>query len=434
MESRREFVEAAKEPGINFAALCREHGISRKTGYKWLARAARGVFEDSSRKPKTSPLRVPAELVAEIVRIRSAHRHWGPKKIAAILQGQYRNAPTARTVCRILERCGLLQPLAKRRPRQSLERPVVVPKPKKPNDLWTVDFKGWWLAQNGERCEPLTVKDGFSHFVLATEVFNSTNGAPVRRVFERLFARYGLPKAIQTDNGTPFVGQNTWHGLSALSVWWTSLGIEHYRSRPATPSDNGSHERLHRDISLELEAFAALTRERQQEACDRWRHDHNHHRPHEANAMKTPASVYRRSAVEYLGREQEPAYPEEMHVRFADLYGCIKFKGKRLFLSSTLRRRGVGLEPTGSARVFYVWFAARRLGIADFTSERPKFRSCTTDSAKGGTRSQGRRRIAAHKPAESPRAEQRAPANSKQPRSRLRRNNPAKRSKIRRTG
>jgi transposase InsO family protein len=162
-----------------------------------------------------------------------------------------------------------------------------------PNDAWTVDFKGWWKARDGRRCEPLTVRDAFSRYVLALRILPRSDTDGVRAVFEELFERHGLPKVIQSDNGVPFAAGRSLAGLTKLSAWWVSLGIDIVRSRLGKPQDNRAHERMHADIAIELEAQAAHSLRAQQKACDEWRVEFNHVRPHEALDMQTPADVYR---------------------------------------------------------------------------------------------------------------------------------------------
>lgn len=366
MTVREEFVLEALDGSSSFSALCARYSISRKTGYKWRERykkyGLRGL-EDLSRRPSSTPLATTAEMVAEVVAARNAHPSWGPRKLREMLKRQgVVGVPGTRTIARILERAGYIQPL-RRRPRH---RPVghapelVV---RRPNDVWTVDFKGWWLCGDG-RCEPLTVRDAFSRFVLDIRVLTTTRGEAVRRVFEELFSRYGLPRTILTDNGSPFA-TSFGLGLTRLSVWWLSLGIDVQRTRPGTPSDNGGHERMHRDIKAELQQFAALTLRKQQAACDRWRHDFNHHRPHEALLMKVPADLYQRSAVRFVGRAVAPNYAPNWLRRKASNSGVISVGAKRLFLSETLAQQQLGLEPLGVDR-FGVWFHAKYLGVADF--------------------------------------------------------------------
>jgi putative transposase len=375
MGIREEFVLRALSPDANVAALSREYGVSRKTGYKWLERYREGGFlalDDASRRPHESPLKASGDVVARVVSIRTAHSRWGAKKILEILRRELprRELPSMSTVHRILVRSGLLQPLQKRRRRRTrpaVKAPRVVVK--KPNDLWTVDFKGWWLAMDKERCEPLTIRDAFSRFLLNIEVLPTPRSALVRSAFEKTFKKYGVPRAILTDNGPPFVATQGEFGFTQLSAWWMSLGIEHIRTRPGTPSDNGGHERMHRDIAAELEAFASMTRLKQQEACDRWRHDFNCHRPHEALKMKMPVEVYRASEVHFDSKKRiEPEYPEHFLVRKVAKRGAVSWQGIPGQMSHAFVRWHVGLEETARG-IFNVWFGSKFLGELDYNKK-----------------------------------------------------------------
>jgi len=376
MGIREEFVVRAMAPDANVAALCREYGVSRKTGYKWLERYRDGgllALEDASRKPHESPLKASGDVVARVVSIRTAHPRWGAKKILEILRRELRKAdvPSMSTVHRILVRAGLLQPVRVRRRRKA--RPNSGPprvKVEKPNDLWTVDFKGWWLAMDKSRCEPLTIRDAFSRFLFSIEVLPTNRTALVRGVFEKVFKTYGLPRAILTDNGPPFVASQGEFGVTQLSAWWMSLGIEHVRTRPGTPSDNGGHERMHKDMAAELESFASLTRARQQEACDRWRHDFNCHRPHEALKMKMPAEVYKPSEVRFDPKKTvENEYPEHFLVRTVAKRGAVSWRGIPGQMSHAFVKRRVGMEETARG-VFNIWFGHKLLGELNF-NQRP---------------------------------------------------------------
>lgn len=376
MGIREDFVVRAMAPDANVSALCREYGVSRKTGYKWLERYREGgliALEDASRKPHESPLKASGDVVARVVSVRTAHPRWGAKKILEILRRELRkrDVPSMSTVHRILVRAGLLQPAQRRKRRKAkavMGPPRVVVK--KPNDVWTVDFKGWWLAMDKARIEPLTIRDAFSRFLLCIEVLPTTKTVAVRSVFEQVFAKYGLPRAILTDNGPPFVAGNGELGHTQLSAWWLSLGIEHIRTRPGTPSDNGGHERMHKDIAAELQAFASLNRARQQEACDRWRHDFNCHRPHEALKMKMPAEVYKPSAVRFDPRKTvEPEYPEHFLVRRVAKRGAVSWHGIPGQMSHAFLKRRVGLEEKERG-VFNVWYGHVLLGELDY-NQRP---------------------------------------------------------------
>ena len=372
MRNREAFVLKAVVPGANISALCREYGMNRKAAYKWVGRYRAEGFaglEDRSRRPHSSKLAVSAEVICAVVAVRKAHPRWGCRKIAEVvrLENPDEKPPSPRTVHRILVRSGFLQPTRRRR-RRPKNAPVKPPQlnVREPNDVWTVDFKGWWLAMDRTRCEPLTIRDARSRFVLEIAVLSSNRTELVREVFEQVFRKFGLPKAILTDNGPPFVASGSELGLTQLSAWWTSLGIQHLRTRPGKPADNGGHERMHRDMAAELEAFAALDQRTQQAACDRWRHDFNVHRPHEALGMKRPGDVYRRSEVVFDGKPVEMSYPDTFVVRRVSPRGHVHFRQRRAFISNALARYEVGLQALSDQR-FCVWFGHVKIGEVDFS-------------------------------------------------------------------
>jgi hypothetical protein len=230
------------------------------------------------------------------------------------------------------------------------------------NEIWTVDFKGWWRAQDGERCEPLTVRDAFSRFVLAIRVMSSTAMPDVRRVFEALFQKHGVPQAIQCDNGSPFICSQARGGLTRLSAWWISLGIRVVRSRPGCPQDNGAHERMHRDMRADLQAFPASSIVAEQRACDRWRLEFNQVRPHEALGGKTPSEFYKRS--ERRPQRTKFMYPPEWLVRTVTDNGVVNFAGGQIQAGRALARERVALEPLGGS-THRLWFRELDLGKVD---------------------------------------------------------------------
>ncbi len=208
MSLKMEFVEKASRPGARVSELCREYGVSRETGYKWLNRFKREGYEgleEQSRAPHSSPLMKAEELVQAVLMAREAHPRWGPKKLYVVVKRRFgEETPSESTIARILRRFGQVRARRARRPLSTVERaPNVVARA--PNDVWTFDLKGWWRSLDGYRCEPLTIRDAFSRCILAVEVLESTAEAGVREVFERLFRKYGLPAAMQCDNGTPFI-------------------------------------------------------------------------------------------------------------------------------------------------------------------------------------------------------------------------------------
>lgn len=346
MSQKTEFVQKALAPGANVSALCREFGISRQTGHKWLRRfRAEGHLGlvDQSRRPRSSPLATGEDVVVAILELRGRHPSWGADTIAGAIASKFGDeAPSRSTVARVLTRLGKIK---RRRPRVRLwttdGRPHV--EVKAPNDLWTIDFKGWWRAQNGEKCEPLTVRDACSRKVLAVALLPSNEGYEVRRVLERLFKRHGLPAVIQSDNGSPFVCTHARGGLTRLSAWLISLGIRLVRSRPGCPQDNGGHERMHKDLS-ELELAPARSRPAQQLRCDRWMNDFNHVRPHSALGGRTPAEVYRDSPRRSV-TSRVPQYPPEWKARRVLGSGRVHVNGDEVFVSMALAGYMIGLRP-----------------------------------------------------------------------------------------
>jgi putative transposase len=362
MSLKIEFVERV-EKGEKIAALCREYEVTRTTGHKWWKRYREGGYaalEEESRRPKTVPLATAEEVVMAVLEQRDAHPRWGPRKLETVLRRRFgEQTPSERTIARILRRAHKIRERRKRRPLSVIDRAPQV-HAQSPNDVWSVDFKGWWKALNGDRCEPLTVRDGCSRFVLAA-VMCSTRSEPVRKIFEQLFRRYGLPKAIQCDNGTPFVSVHSRLGFSALSAWWASLGIAIVRSRPACPQDNGGHERMHADIAGDVQSRPAVDRQTQQRALDRWRQEFNHVRPHEALAGKTPAEIYK---VTEKRRPKPYAYPRHFIVRRVSAGGGIHLGGDCSRLGLPFVGLSIGLELVDPFHV-RAWLHDIDLGLVD---------------------------------------------------------------------
>lgn len=364
IDARQEFVLKAQREGVPFAALCRQFGISRKTGYKWLGRAQQEglvVLADRSRRPHKSATQTQEEVVCRLVRLKLAHPTWGPKKIRVLYAGQFGPAPSLSTCHRVLRRSGLVSSVRRRRvtPQARIQTDVIATAP---NDVWTVDFKGWWRLADQQRCEPLTVRDAYSRFVLAVQLTSSAKTEQVRAVFEQLFERYGLPKVIKSDNGVPFACAQGLLGLTKLSAWWVALGIQLDRSRPAHPQDNGAHERLHRDIKAELAAYIQPDQLAQQTACDLWRDEYNTVRPHETLSQKPPAQLYQKSTRKYF--RAHLAYPTGFITRKVNHNGGINFESHFLFISAALGGWDVGLRQNSPDTV-EVWFAYLLVGHID---------------------------------------------------------------------
>lgn len=380
MSIREELVLKALAGEDSKVDLATKFGVSRKTIYKWLDRyKERGLagLVDESRRPRSSPMMTSPELALAAVQLRKAHRSWGPTKIVAVLARQYPGdeIPSVSTTSRILRQAGFVT----RPHRRSSGGFPAAPRhysPVEPNDLWTVDFKGWWRTLDGARCDPLTVRDAVSRYMLALRAMPRTRTEDVRPVFEEMFDRYGLPRAIHSDNGPPFASLRGPGGLTQLSAWWVSLGIEVVRSRPGKPQDNGGHERMHLDVRFELEDVAAATLADQRRAFDEWVTTFNHVRPHEALGQRLPGEVYRVSDRR-LARCVPFVHPDDRRLVRLNRQGVIRYDSRAVYISYGLAGQEVGLEVAADGRV-RVWFCRMLLG--EFVPHRD-----TTIQPCGGT-------------------------------------------------
>jgi transposase InsO family protein len=350
---------------LNFRQLCREYGISTKTGYKWrerlLAHGLEGLNE-LSRRPHAHPQELSEAVVCAIVRLKQAHPHWGPRKIQALYARRHgdEEVPSESSFKRVLERAGLTVPRRVRRAEDSGRLAHGV-KAQQPNDVWTVDFKGWWKDRAGLRVEPLTVRDEHSRMLLEMRALETARTESVRACFERLFERHGLPGAIRSDNGAPFASTQGLLGLSRLSAWWLALGIDLERNRPGCPQDNGAHERLHRDVRCELQAGRIG---RDQAAFDLWRDEYNTQRPHEALGMRVPAEVYQRSPRAYAGTPADLDYGAMQTRKVNRTTGTIWYGHEEIRISVALGGWSVGLSPRADG-LTEVWFSKLLLGHLD---------------------------------------------------------------------
>ncbi len=346
MTERLEFVYDAMRGLYTMRELCDRHGIVRSNGYKWLERfdaEGRQGLVDRSRAPHTCPHRIPAEVAAELLALKRAHPNWGPRKLRDILQEREPEVrwPAASTIGELFQRHGLVRKRRRRRPNQ--HPGVVPPTTEAPNDLWTADFKGHFRTGDGIYCYPLTLADQHTRFLLACQGMARIEGKGARAVFTEAFRTYGLPKAIRTDNGVPFA-TTALHGLSTLNVWWLQLGIQHQRIRPASPQENGAHERMHRTLKAETLRPPRRTRFAQQRVFNRFRREYNDERPHEHLRGKPPGRVYHPSPRPYPERLPPIEYPGHYLVKRVTNAGTIRFKRKLLFLAKPLKQLLVGLE------------------------------------------------------------------------------------------
>jgi transposase InsO family protein len=364
MDQRLKFVAEALSGEASMTELCLAYGISRRVGYKWLSRYAAegpGGLEDRSRAPLRHGRATAAELAEKIVELRRARPHWGPRKLVARLSMLHPELawPSHSTADAILRRAGLVsgRKLRRRPPRRAGELTL----PERPNHVWAVDHKGWVRLGDGSRCEPLTLADGYSRFLLTVSSGRGTSAGEARPVMARAFADYGLPEVIRSDNGAPFASASP-TGLSALSVWWIKLGIRPERIVPGRPQENGRLERLHLTL-LETLSPPAATRKAQARRFDAFRDEYNHQRPHQALDQLTPASFYTPSPRPMPRRLPEPEYGSGLAVRKVRSSGEIKWRGRLVQISSALAGEGVAVEEID--RGWRVWFYREPIGLID---------------------------------------------------------------------
>lgn len=360
---RWQLVQALLRRDGSVSAWCRTFGISRKTAYKWLHRFTEGGrrnLGDHSRRPHQVPLRMRRKWIERIARTRQRHRHWGAKKIQACLLRQHGQAPATATIARWLQRLQLTTP-RRRRPRKACWlKPPPLTVATVPNQVWTADFKGWFRTRNGQRVEPLTVRDLFSRYVLVIRLLPDQRWQPVKTVFTRLFQQYGLPQVIRTDNGGPFASTGP-VGLSRLSAWWTALGIQVEFIRPGHPEENGAHEQMHRVFKAETLRVPAFTRQGQQHRTTGWVRTYNRVRPHEALGQEVPASRYRKSSHRLARHRRVWNYPAGWQQRQVRSNGEIRWRGRRRFVGEAFVRQRLGLKPLSPA-VYAVYFGSMLIG------------------------------------------------------------------------
>jgi putative transposase len=347
MEQRLEFVREYETELFTMTELAAQYEISRKTGYKWLAQyeaaGARGLC-DRSRRPHHSPDATDRDLVETLMALRRRHPRWGAKKLLALAARRDPHAewPSRSTVCTLLKQHGLVT--SRRRRARS---PHALASPLTPitavNEVWTTDFKGEFRTGDGVYCYPLTLRDGFSRFVLRCDgLLGRTVGATQRR-FARAFAEYGLPDRIRSDNGGPFASPGL-AGLSSLSVWWIRLGIIPERIAPGHPEQNGSHEQFHRVLKADTARPPAPNCAAQQQRFRRFVREYNEERPHEALGDQPPATRYKPSRRALPRRVPPLDYPGHMEPRRVSCCGTVSWDGTPLFVATTLAGEYVAFE------------------------------------------------------------------------------------------
>ena len=360
MSERQEFITFARQEGANIAALCRQFGISRKTAYKWLGRAAAGErrFADHSRRPYTSPSRTSPVVEAAVVALRQEHPAWGGRKLHQALEREGLVQPPApSTITAILRRHDLLPSDPPRRAFVRFEHPA-------PNDLWQLDFMGHRALDAG-RVHPLTLLDDHSRFALTLTACANEQQQTVEAQVTAIFRRYGLPRIMLSDHGSPWAPARE-AGLTRLEAWWLRRGIEPWHGRVSHPQTQGQVERFHGTIAAEVFAqrqFPDLATA--QTAFDRFRTTYNHARPHEALDDGVPGEHYHPSPRTFPEALPEIVYGPDDVVRIVTVHGSIQWQGRRHFVSRGLVGQPVAVRPTPEEGCWAVYFCHRPVATID---------------------------------------------------------------------
>jgi transposase InsO family protein len=384
MEERMKLIVAHLGDGWPMSEVCEALGVSRKTGYKWLERYERAGLPglaDRSRAPRQHPNAMAASVAAVLLAARRAHPRWGPRKLVAWVGQRHSGLvlPAPSTVGDLLKREGLVG--ARRRRRRRAAVPTELTAAAEPNAVWCGDFKGWFRLGNGQRCDPLTLSDACTRYLLRCSAVERTDTPHVQTVFESAFREYGLPAVIRTDNGPPFASTGL-GGLSRLAVWWIKLGIRPERIVPGHPEQNGRHERMHRTLAEAVTRPPRASGPAQQRAFNAFRTQYNHERPHEALAQRPPATCYTPSPRPYPRRLPAIDYPLSWEVRTVRWRGEIKWAGALLYLSEALGGERVGLEAL-SDRHWRISFGPLPLALLDMVTRRVlPYRALTTAPAQ----------------------------------------------------
>ena len=341
-------------------------GVSRPTLDKWIDRHLRlGLdgLKDVSRAPHHHPNQTPPAICQRVLAFKRLHRNWGPRKLRAALIWADRLMPwpAGSTIGDMLRRDGLSQRRKVRRRVPPYTEPFS--ECREPNDVWCVDFKGHFRTGDGSRCDPLTLTDAASRYLLVCRVMKSTGLDATQRVLEAAFKEYGLPRAIRSDNGSPFAGQGVL-ALTRLSLWWIKLGIKPERIAPGSPQQNGRHERFHLTLKQETASPPMASLAAQQRRFDEFKREYNTQRPHEALGQQTPASIYVPSPRSYRRPPKDADYPAGTVVRRVQNGGEFYWRSAAIFLSEALRGERIGLRQL-SDRYWSVEFMHLQLGLLD---------------------------------------------------------------------
>jgi len=379
VDERMRFVLAVEKQDESIAAVCRRFGVSRKTGYKWLGRYHEAGVEgllDQSRGPLHHPQAIDERIAERCLAVRRTHPSWGPLKVRGYLERRVpaRDWPAASTIGALFDREGLT--VRRKLRRRSPPSSAPFAHCGAANDVWCIDFKGWFLTGDGRRCEPLTITDAHSRYLLRCQALARTDTDHVWPVLDAAFREFGLPRNMRSDNGSPFASTGA-GGLSKLSVKLIQAGVTPERIAPGKPQQNGRHERMHLTLLQEVADPPADSMREQLKRLRNFQRFYNEERPHQALDNATPADRYQLSARRFDGILRQPDYDDDQEVRRVRHNGEIKLDGNMIYISGALVGEPIGLLETEDG--WSVCYGPVPLGIIAYHGDRlhkPKRKSC----------------------------------------------------------
>ena len=382
-EKRKEFIDSYLKKENSFTELCREYQISRKNGYKWVARYEKGGVEglkNQSRAPITQAGKTNDRLISEILKVKQKYMAWGPKKILAILQKDHpsEDCPSTTTIGKILDEHGLVIPRKYRNRLPAKTDPLS--HCQQPNDVWCIDFKGWFTTKDNVKCDPLTLTDAYSRFILHCCKLEYNNTEFVWQILDQLFYKHGLPNYMRHDNGPPFATRGAGR-LSGLSVKLIKAGVQPEWIEPGKPYQNGRHERMHLTLQKEGVFPLQLTLKEQHMKFKEFQKYFNDERPHEALGQKCPSSVYVPSNRVWTGKLNPPDYSQEYTVKRVRERGQLSWTGKDIFIGKALKDEYIGLKGDDLGN-WLVYFGPVLLGVINQQNEFEMPQVASTRSSK----------------------------------------------------
>lgn len=358
-ELRKEFAEAAKGSD-NFSALCREFGITRKTGYKWVERyEANEELSDKSKTPFHIANRTPPDIEEMIISMRIDNPAWGAKKIKAILEREGVLMPCTKTVNNILNRYGCITP-----EESAKHKPFIRYEKDNCNEMWQTDFKGEFLMADKKYCYPLNIFDDCSRFLIMTAPGLSTANMVIP-TFKKAFYEYGMPESVLSDNGAQFAGFR--QGFTQFEKWLMNHNVLPIHGRFKHPQTQGKIERMHRTMKNELLKHTVIENiDDANVKLQMWRDKYNNLRPHEALGMRCPAEVYIPSNRTYNDTVKPYEYGGQYHVIKVNSWGYVRFDKWQIYLSETMINEHIEFRPNPHGDSFIACY--RNFKIAEFSS------------------------------------------------------------------